>query len=674
MKPLDFISVKLCLALIAGICLGWKFPLKPGIAYLILGLSLVLLMLLFLFENYRRGILFGFGVLLTTLCLGQLLGTLAQPRHWPDHYTRLSKNHDGLWEVQFKAVLRSTAFNDHYLAEVRSCNTKPCRGVLLLTVRKQQNRPVYKVDELILVRGNLIPITPAANPHQFDYRSYMASMGVYHQMKIDKGSLLFRAPGKSTLTGRAFSVQSYLGESLQSSVLGSKELGILQAIVLGQRNELDPEVYQNYKDAGASHILAVSGLHIGILLLILQALLKPLNAFRFGKEISMLLCLLFLWAYAYITGLSPSVVRAVTTFSFIAYAMYLNRPTANINILALSMFCILLVQPLFLFQPGFQLSYAAILAIGWIYPILLRQWQPKYRLAKRLWRLLALSIAAQAGVFPLCLYYFHQFPALFFLSGLIIVPFLGILLGYGILVVLLASLNALPDLLAMGYDQLLKIMNAAVELIAKQEQFIYKGLSVDITTLVLLYLLVILTVLQLRKRRFGTIVYIGIIVMVIQGWTFFRIYNHHKTEEVIIVHQMGNTGILFQKNGQLQVLTPDPERLQTLIDDLVLNRFLSGVSTRRLPPSFSLGNQHWVVVDKSGILPPFSAECAPSLLLSQSPPIHLERILKMSYPSIVIADGSNYTGDIARWKATCEMLGIPFYSTAEQGALTIRLM
>ena len=138
-------------------------------------------------------------------------------------------------------------------------------------------------------------------------------------------------------------------------------------------------------------------------------------------------------------------------FSFVAYALYLNRPSNTFNILALSMFFILLLfNPMLLFQVGFQMSYAAVFAIVWVYPMLQRSWYPKNKIIRKIWQLLSVSIAAQLGVLPISLFYFHQFPGLFFISNLLVVPFLGILLAGGILVLVLGFQTPYPIFLSIG--------------------------------------------------------------------------------------------------------------------------------------------------------------------------------------------------------------------------------
>ncbi|QBA65010.1 ComEC/Rec2 family competence protein [Muriicola soli] len=670
MKPLEFISVKLSLCLILGICYGWISPLSPGQAIFTSISSILCVLLFFQFENYRKGIYFGIATLLAFFLIGVVTITLAQPKLTPNHYSNKSYSEKGYWVLELKEVLKPTPFRQSYLFRVVSFNDRFCEGLILGSTRKEYKINPLKVDDRLLYYGNIHPVSSPQNPYQFNYGSYMETKGVYDQITLRSENTVQLPAGKSSLHGLAAQLQFRIKDALASSLIGSKEQGVLRAIVLGQRNDLDPGLYQNYKDAGAAHILAVSGLHIGILLLMLRAFFKPIHSLPKGRKISMLLTVLFLWAYALFTGLSPSVVRAVSMFSFIAYAMYLNRPTSAINVLALSFSAILLVEPKFLFQLGFQLSYSAVFAIGWIYPLIIRSWVPRNPILIRLYKLFAVSLAAQVGVLPLCLYYFHQFPTAFFITAMLIVPFLGLFLSLGILVILLSGLSLLPEFLALIYDQMIRTMNLVVELIASQENLIIRNVPFDKPSLILLYSIIILLVLSLYKKRFIYVYFLGMSIIGLQVWSFYCRTEEGKREEIIILQQVANTGLVYQKGRELLVMTHDSTKIKNLVKNFELNRYLDSVRSTPLPNAFRIGKERWAVIDSAGILPEVFGNLR-GLILTQSPKVHLGRILEQSCPERVIADGSNFPDEIKRWKRTCRTYGIPFYSTAEEGAITL---
>ena len=270
------------------------------------------------------------------------------------------------------------------------------------------------------------------------------------------------------------------------------ELSIINAIILGQRNNISNDLFESYKNAGAIHILAVSGLHIGIILLLLNFLLSPLERIKNGKTIKLILIIILLWIYAFIAGMSASVIRAVTMFTAIAIGWISDRPSNIKNSLIVSFFFLLLIHPLFLFDVGFQLSYTAVFSIVLIQPLIIKLWHPKWKPVHYFWQLLTVSFAAQLGILPLSLYYFHQFPGLFFISSLVIIPFLGIIIGFGILIIILALFQILPQILVDIYSFIITSMNNIIDLVAQQESFIFQEIYFSIVLMISFYLILII--------------------------------------------------------------------------------------------------------------------------------------------------------------------------------------
>ena len=221
------------------------------------------------------------------------------------------------------------------------------------------------------------------------------------------------------------------------------KLQVVSALILGQQQDISKEILKDYQYAGAIHILSVSGLHVGFILLFITFLLRPLPKNKYGNWIRLLAILLGLWGFAIIAGLSPSVIRSATMFSFVAIGMNLKRSTNIFHTLLVSLFIILLFKPSFLFDVGFQLSYLSLFFILWIQPLLSKIWIPKNKILRYFWDILTVSFAAQIGALPLSIYYFHQFPGLFFVTNIIILPFLSIIMGLGVFVMTLAA--ASPD-------------------------------------------------------------------------------------------------------------------------------------------------------------------------------------------------------------------------------------
>ena len=648
-----------------GIVIGFYTDVAPFVALVCLA---VLLPVLYLAnqKQTREGFpYFEVLTLFTLVCLGVFAVGLSTNKNMPHDYAKLNLGKEKVWHLKVREALKPNTFSHRYIAQIVSVDGRAASGKLLFSLSVDSTLEKLQVDDEFRVHAKPDGIRPPLNPHQFNYKDYLEKLGIYHQIRSDFASITIEKNASPTLLGRASSFREHIISKLRRENFGSEELAVIQALLLGQRDDISEHTYNNYKNAGAIHILAVSGLHVGILLFLLEFLFSPLERLPKGKTLKLILIVLLLWSYAFIAGLSPSIVRAVTMFSFVAYSLYLNRPTNSFNIIALSMLFILMVKPLFLFQVGFQMSYAAVFAIVWIYPKLQRFWFPENIIIRKTWQLLSVSVAAQLGVLPISLFYFHQFPALFFVSNLLIIPFLGLILGLGVLVIALALVDLLPTFLVDGFNWIIKMMNSIVDWVAGQESFIIKNIPFDSVQLILGYLIIISLVTFLSKPKWKmALVFFGGIVA-FQNWNIWNQIQLHKKEAVVLTHRSRNTILLHQTGDSLAIISPDTVNLGSIATDYAVAERIQKVGTSTLQNSYSIGRKRLFVMDSLGILP--LEEHPDYLLLTQSPKLNLERLLDSVKPKMVLADGSNYRSVVSRWEETCAQKEIPFHYTGEKG-------
>ncbi|MEO9892065.1 ComEC/Rec2 family competence protein, partial [Aurantibacter sp.] len=572
------------------------------------------------------------------------------------------------WHVKIYELLKPTNFSNRYFATIVSLDGKKATGKILLSQFKDSTQNSLTIDNELYIVGKSETIKSPLNPHQFNYKKYMNGLGIREQLYLKSGNYIIEPNASKSIYGIAANFRNKIINNLKKENFGAEELSVIQALLLGQRNEISSSTYDDYKNAGAVHILALSGLHIGILLLLLNFLLQPFTYLPQGKTIKLVVTVCLLWGFALIAGLSASIVRAVTMFTFVAYAFYLNRPSNTFNILALSMFFILLLfDPNLLFQVGFQMSYAAVFSIVWIYPMLQKFWFPKNIILRKIWQLLAVSVAAQLGVLPISLYYFHQFPGLFFISNLLIIPALGIILGLGILVIGLSLLNILPPFLVTFYDSLIRLMNTIIAWVAKQESFVFKDISFDSTQLILCYILLISFVLFFSRTTFKRAIFLGTTILLFQLYTIRATYKKSQKQVLLVAHQTKNTILLEQNGHLLKVLSLDSVRAQNLVQGYKVAERISKIKNETILNAFTFKNKSIYRLDSAGIYPPKHKK-VDFLLLSQSPKINLNRFIDTVRPDKIIADGSNYHSYINRWQQTCLQKKIPFHYTGEKGA------
>ncbi|MFD2099710.1 ComEC/Rec2 family competence protein [Flagellimonas iocasae] len=661
----NFVSVKLCLCLITGIILGFYFGVAPLFPLLAM---LIFFPLLFWFhkKQSREGFpFFEVSMVLTTILLGMFVVAMAMGNTLENHYSNRDLNKEKVWHLKVREALKPNPYSQRYVAQVITLDEEASTGKILLSLPVDSIDSKLKVDDEIFVFSSVEAIRPPLNPHQFNYKDYLRKQAIYHQIRVSNDAFSIDKNQSTTLLGLAAKAREHIISKLKKERFGPEELSVIQALLLGQRDDISESTYNDYKNAGAVHILAVSGLHVGILLLLLQFLLSPLERFSKGKTVKLLMVVLLLWGYAFVAGLSPSIVRAVTMFTFLAYAMYLNRPTNSFNIIALSMLFILLIKPLFLFQVGFQMSYAAVFAIVWIYPKLQKFWFPNNIIVRKTWQLLSVSIAAQLGVLPISLFYFHQFPALFFISNLLIIPFLGLILGIGILIIVLSLINQLPIFLVDSYDWVIGVMNAVVSWVARQEGFIIKDIPFDSVQLVLGYFTIILIVgfLSRPKRKTALVLFAGIVAL--QGWAIWKQFQLKNKESLILAHKSRNTILLHQTGNVLNVFAQDTSNVDRIANDYSVAEHVKALTKNQIQNSYNINQKKLYVMDSLGFYP--IEQDLDFLLLTQSPKINFERLLDSVRPKMVLADGSSYKSYVERWKVTCAQKEIPFHYTGEKG-------
>lgn len=665
MRQFNFVSIKLTVFLIVGIVLGFYLDIAPRFPFI--AICILFPVLYFTYKRQARdGIpLFELTTLFLTISLGVLVVGLSLSNHFGSHYSHNNFTQDQLWQLKVREVLKPNPYTQRYVVEIEGLEHKKATGKLLLSLPVDSTKKNFKINDELFVFSKAEIIQPPLNPHQFNYMDYLGKQGIFHQIRTGHESIVVQETSSLTIVGLASNFRKHLIAKLKEHPFGADELAVIQALLLGQRDDISESTYNNYANAGAIHILAVSGLHVGILLFIFQFLLSPLEHFPKGKTLKLVGVVVLLWAYAFVAGLSPSIVRAVTMFSFVAYALYLNRPTNVFNIIALSMWFILLIKPLFLFQVGFQMSYAAVFSIVWIYPKLQRFWFPEHTIVRKTWQLLSVSLAAQLGVLPISLFYFHQFPALFFVSNLLIIPFLGLILGLGILAMALALLNQLPTFLVVSYNWVIQIMNSIVGWVAQQEEFVIKDIPFDDVQLVLGYTIVISMVVFLSQPKLKPTLILCSAIIAFQSWGIWNQIQLRQKEALVLVHRSRNSILLHQLGNALHIYAQDSVNVGRIAQDYLVAERIKSIDNTQLKNNYSIGQKKLYIMDSLGIYP--IERNQDFVLFTQSPKINLERFLDSVRPKMVLADGSNYPSYVSRWKRTCAQKEIPFHHTGEKG-------
>lgn len=674
MQHFNFPVLQILIGYIIGIVFQRSYPI--AFEQLLLG-WLLLFALLIIYHWWilkkKRSLWVFSGVLsLASILLGMLQLSIHNPTLHTKHYLQQvdGKAHRLVFEV--REHLKPTSFQDKYVVRLKQWDGKPMRGKLLLNTAKDSTQKLLNIGQYVATLAIIQEVPQPRSPYQFDYGAYLNNQYIYGQLHGQPQELLLLEQQSNGVKVMAARFRESVQRNLKKQSFTPRQLSVINALFLGQRQDIDRQLNQQYASAGVIHILAVSGLHVGIILWLLRAVTLPLSRYRL-RHFRSLLIVLCIWAFAFITGGSPSVLRAATMFSFLELGRAVGGQSNTFNSLIYSALFLLLVNPNQLYHVGFQLSYLAVLAILWIQPWLANLHHPKFRINRLLWDTTTVTLSAQLGVMPLSLFYFHQFPGLFLVSNLVILPTLGILLGSGIGIILLSYFQILPNSIAWVFGTIIDLLNGFIGWVAAQEAFVFKHLSISPLMVVVMYLCITSVISLFRKYNYQKLLlFFSSVVLGLAGLTYQKKYS--EPSHFAIFQKSRSTLIGVYSNKELQLLSND-----TLYDfntDRKVKNYRDRLSITMicrdtLDHIFRFKRKTILRIDSLGVymLPSFKPDI---VLLTQSPNINLHRLIDR-YPDVqIVGDGSNYRSDIVRWKATCFQRKIPFHSTYEKGAYILK--
>lgn len=673
MKVLQFPLARMTIGFLTGILVAYYFKPTPSFVFELLFIASCVFVIAYFFSkrNAANAIYFG----LATYFLAFGIGASTQIIH-TDSFQKSNYIHEKsifdkpqLISVAIKEKLRSSAYNDRYIVLVNQIDGKKKSGRILLNVRKDSLNHSFEIGTHLQIKGSLYQNSPAKNPNQFDYGKYLENKQIYAQMYADASDIKMGSIMEKDVWYYTAKLRTKIIRNLEKTHFNKAELHVAIALILGQQQDISPEIIRDYQFAGAVHILSVSGLHIGFILLFVTFILKPFPNTRRGSFIKLIIILLSLSSFGFIAGLAPSVLRSVTMFSFVAIGMYLRRSTNIFHTLLVSMLLILLFEPSFLFDVGFQLSYVALFFILWLQPLLSQLWMPKTVISKYFWDILTVSFAAQIGAFPLSIYYFHQFPGLFFVTNLVIIPFLSLIMGLGVLVMVLAAFDTIPFFLVQFLEWSIFILNKIINSIASLEQFIIQDIPFNWQLLLSVYVLLIATIIWFKKPSFNRMV-LAMLTLIVFQITYFQTHGTVQNQMELVIFNTKKSSLIAERNGENITVYANDSLLKSVSKNKTfasysMGNFSSLKAKKKLQNLIYFNGKKILIVDSVAVYPKNSRPDI--VVLTQSPKINFERFLQTTKPKMVVADGSNFRTIQKLWKATCLKQKIPFHATGEKG-------
>lgn len=460
----NFPLLKLALPLITGIVIGWQCNVEMLhiAALFVISLSAVGVGL---FARAPRW-LFGVGAVGVMLAVGLFLVSCdrreAQPR-WGGQKVQC--------EAQLLEVPCMGGAATRALAYVTAQGVQPderSEGVVNIYFANSVEAEALRVGERILFEAVIKNPANAGNPAEFDVERYMRVKGVSGSVYLPVGGWESAGPGALTLKMRALALRERVVSVYESLGFEGDDLALLSAFSVGEKRGFPQLLRDAYSDAGISHLLALSGLHLGIFYMVLVWLLGFMRGGRVLYVLRELVVVTLLWGFAFVAGLTASVVRAAILFTAVSLGRCLRRDGSSLNSLALAAMLMLLWSPRLLFDVSFQLSFAAVTSIVLIARPLqeIVRWEKGGKVYRIFTSALAVSLAAQVGVMPFVWYYFGTFPLYFLLANLLLVPLATLLMSLVVLLWAAAPVSFLQQSVAWLLSCLLSFMNWVVGAVA----------------------------------------------------------------------------------------------------------------------------------------------------------------------------------------------------------------
>lgn len=551
-----------------------------------------------------------------------------------------------------------------------------------------------QAGQRIIISANLQPINPPMNPEEFDYRRYMQQRGYYATafVSVDACEVVEEnaLPFYKTIPLR---LQQGVLNVFKQANIAERELAVLMALTIGDKQLLDDDLKQAYSSAGVIHILAVSGLHVGLLYVLLTYMLFFLKGKRYKVILKTVLILVCLWLYAAIADFSPSVTRATIMFSFILFAQLSGRRASTLNAVFASAFFICLFKPLSLFDVGFQLSYLAVLGILAFYPKLSKLVTIRNPLLRGVWNICCVSLAAQLAVLPLSVFYFHQLPVYFLLTNILVLPLVTVATYLIVLLLLVSFIPLLSAIVGYILGACIWIITYVVEAVQQLPYAVWSDIYISPLqlSLYLLALLCFMLVVYFKKKL---LLLYGVVCFILALSLGIAHNIETKKQKQLVVFNTSNASFVsfieghkatclrddrskdrsfgYNTNGYFIKQRVSKYDIQTIVHSQLDSFHFIG-DLRYYKNFFWFAGQRIKLLDSLGAVCPKEPFPVDILIVSSTYKGNINEVFSHYFPGLVVIDSSVSGWKMKEWEALLGMVKIPYYNVREKGAFVLNV-
>ena len=563
---------------------------------------------------------------------------------------------------------------------------KDVSGKIQVSWNVKHGIPAGNWGDVFLIHANIKPIAPPSNPGSFDYARYIARYGIYHQTSLDSSRVVFLAHEKPSFI--ASKIIRWRDDCLAvlSKYLTRNDgvLGIAEALLIGYKNDLDREWMEVYQQTGIVHIIAISGMHLGLIYWVLGWIFSKIRFFSKKIWLKTLIIMLLIWIFTGITGASASILRSAVMFTILLLGKALERNSHLANTLAASACLLLMWDPMLLWDTGFQLSYAAIVGIVWLQPLFKWKTMDRWMVTKWLMDALSITLAAQLTTLPITLYLFHQFPTYFLISNLIAIPWSTALLFGEIFLLICSPMETLAEWVGKMVAHNIRWMNQTMGWI---EQWPYANISDIPFDLYAMLFLFIIIIGWTSLKLFGAVRMGWLIIFGTLGWMGWYAFIQHRTEhqQKIVIYKISGATVIDLISGNHSTVMIDTgfKKINTASIKRVLkdSHLFHGVHQSNIQQEQAESLTHYTFCGKSILHVKHHFPTEPNslftdsdlMIISHTPAGSLKKMLDALHPKQVVFTADNKLWKTDQWKKELEGLTLRYYFIQDKGAFELSL-
>lgn len=556
-------------------------------------------------------------------------------------------------------------------------------GDLLLYFKKDSTLPNLYYGSQIIVTSNLMPIINAGNPGGFNYAEYCKFQNISFQAFLkDDDFVVMPTTNKNFFDNALIKTRETVLAILRKNINGKNELSVAEALLIGYRDDLDRDLVQTYSNTGVVHIIAISGLHLGMIYWLLLKILIPFAKRKWLVIVKPIVILFVLWGFTFVAGAAPSILRSAVMFTFIVVGETFDKRVNILNSLAASAFLLLAINPFSLWDVGFQLSYTAVLSIVIFHGYINKWFYFKNKLLQYFWSLNALSLSAQILTLPIVLYHFHQFPNLFLITNIFAVPFSGLILFAELLLLVVSPLTSVANFVGSFTENLISILNNFIQRMDSLPFAVWQSIQITIPQAILLYAAIItfaIWLVQKNSKYFLSGLMFLLLFITIRSIDFAKrntqqkliVYNVPKHTAIDIIegrnyYFLGDS--ILTEDGFLRNFHIKPSRvLHRITPTNTINNF-------SITSNFILSaNKKVVIVDDEFEFTTTQKIKTDVVVLTKNPKVELSNLSTIFQCNQYVFDSSNPFYKVEQWNKQADSLHLQHHSTATQGAFQVDL-